>query len=84
MPGLFPKQMQMYIHMDFFQSFMILLNIVMTFFLGILFQLVIPCILLTLSYIPIRINAGGHHADSPMKCYINSTIMIAVLLAVIK
>lgn len=29
-------------------------------------------------------NAGGHHADSPIKCYINSTIMIAVLLAVIK
>ena len=68
----------------FFQLAMMLLNIVTTLFLGILFQLLIPCILLNLSYIPLRINAGGHHADSPMKCYINSTIMIAALLAVIK
>lgn len=68
----------------FFQLAMMLLNIVTTLLLGILFQLLIPCILLNLSYIPIRMNAGGHHADSPMKCYINSTIMIAALLAVIK
>ncbi len=68
----------------FFQLAMMLLNIVTTLFLGILFQLLIPCILLNLSYIPLRINAGGHHADSPMKCYINSTIMIAALLVVIK
>ena len=68
----------------FFQLAMMLLNIVTTLLLGILFQLLIPCILLNLSYIPLRINAGGHHADSPMKCYINSTIMIAALLVVIK
>ena len=68
----------------FFQLAMMLLNIVTTFLLGVLFQLLIPCILLNLSYIPLRMSAGGHHADSPMKCYINSTIMIAALLAVIK
>lgn len=68
----------------FFQLAMMILNIVTTLLLGILFQLLIPCILLNLSYIPLRMNAGGHHADSPIKCYINSTIMIAVLLAVIK
>lgn len=68
----------------FFQLAMMLLNIVTTLFLGMLFQLLIPCILLNLSYIPLRMNAGGHHADSPMKCYINSTVMIAALLAVIK
>ena len=68
----------------FFQLAMMLLNIVTTLLLGILFQLLIPCILLNLSYIPLRMNAGGHHADSPMKCYINSTIMIAALLVVIK
>ena len=68
----------------FFQLAMMLLNIITTLFLGVLFQLLIPCILLNLSYIPLRLNAGGHHADSPMKCYINSTVMIAALLAVIK
>lgn len=68
----------------FFQAVMLLLNVVTTLLLGIIFQLLIPCILLNLAYIPIRINAGGHHANSPFKCYIHSTIMIAVLLSVIK
>ena len=68
----------------FFQLAMMILNIVTTLFLGILFQLLIPCILLNLSYIPLRMNAGGHHAESPMKCYVNSTVIIAVLLSVIK
>ncbi len=68
----------------FFQLAMMILNIATTLFLAILFKLLIPCILLNLSYIPLRINAGGHHASSPTKCYINSTIMIAALLAVIK
>ena len=68
----------------FFQSVMMILNIVTTLILGIVFQLIIPCILLNLAYIPIRTNAGGHHASSPFKCYVNSTIIIAVLLSVIK
>ncbi len=68
----------------FFQAVMLLFNVVTTLLLGIIFQLLIPCILLNLAYIPIRINAGGHHADSPFNCYIHSTIMIVVLLSIIK
>ncbi len=68
----------------FFQSVMMILNIVTTLILGIVFQLIIPCILLNLAYIPIRTNAGGHHASSPFKCYVNSTIIIVVLLSIIK
>lgn len=68
----------------FFQSVMMLLNIVTTLILGIIFQLLIPCIILNLAYIPIRVNAGGHHASSPLKCYINSTVIIALLLSIIK
>lgn len=68
----------------FFQSAMMILNIATTLILGIVFQLLIPCILLNLAYIPIRTNAGGHHASSPFKCYVNSTIIIAVLLSIIK
>lgn len=68
----------------FFQTVMLVLNVATTLLLGIIFQMIIPCILLNLAYIPIRISAGGHHADSPVKCYINSTFMIAVLLAIIK
>lgn len=68
----------------FFQGMMLLLNVLTTLLLGILFQQLLFCILLNAAYIPIRISAGGHHADSPFRCYINSTIMIAILLAVIK
>ena len=32
----------------------------------------------------IRISAGGHHADSPVKCYVLSTLLIAALLAILK
>lgn len=68
----------------FFQTAMMLINIVTTLILSILFQLLVPCILLNLAYIPIRTNAGGHHASSSFKCYINSAIIIAVLLSIIK
>ncbi len=68
----------------FFQFCMMLLNIVTTVFLSIIFQLLVPCIILNMAFIPLRMNAGGHHADSPLKCYINSTIMISSLLAIIK
>lgn len=68
----------------FFQLVMMLLNIATTILLGVLFKLLLPCILLNISYIAIRTSAGGHHAGSPMRCYVNSTIMISVLLAIIK
>lgn len=68
----------------FFQLIMMILNISTSLALGIIFKLLIPCILLNISFIPLRINAGGYHADSPMRCYVNSTVIIALLLAVIK
>lgn len=68
----------------FFQLAMMLLNIATTILLGVLFKLLLPCILLNVSYIAIRTSAGGHHAGSPMRCYLNSTIMISILLAIIK
>ena len=67
-----------------YQFGMMLLNIVTTIGLGILFRLFLPCVLLNLSFIPIRISAGGHHADSPVKCYVLSTLLIAALLAILK
>jgi len=82
--GIIPESdAEIYVY-GFFQTVMLILNIITTLILGFAFGLIIPCIFLNLAYIPIRINAGGHHADTPLKCYINSTIMIAILLAVIK
>lgn len=68
----------------FYQIVMLLLNVVTTLILGVAFRLIVPCIILNIAYIVIRISAGGYHADSPVKCYIYSTLMIAVLLSVIK
>ena len=68
----------------FFQLVMLLLNVVTTIILAFLFHAMVPCIMLNLSYIPLRVSAGGHHANTPIRCYVNSTIMIAALLAVMK
>ena len=46
-----------------YQFGMMLLNIVTTIGLGILFRLFLPCVLLNLSFIPIRISAGGHDEE---------------------
>lgn len=82
--GIIPESdAEIYVY-GFFQTVMLILNIVTTLLLGFAFGLIIPCILLNLAYIPLRINAGGYHSDNPVKCYINSTIMISVLLAIIK
>ena len=51
-----------------YQFIMLLLNLVTSFLLGLLFQLLIPCIILNISYILIRINAAGYHADTHFKC----------------
>ncbi len=82
--GIIPEEDSEIYSYGFFQSCMMLFNIVTTLFLSIIFQLLVPCIVLNMVFIPLRMNAGGHHADSPLKCYINSTVMIALLLAVIK
>lgn len=68
----------------FFQLIMMILNISTSLALGIVFKLLIPCILLNIAFIPLRINAGGYHADSPVRCYVNSTAIIALLLAIFK
>lgn len=68
----------------FFQFTMFILNVSTTIIIALLFQLLLPCVVLNLSFIPLRINAGGHHANSPIKCYIRSTLMISSLLTIIR
>ena len=82
--GIIPEEDAEIYSYGFFQSCMMLLNVVTTLFLGIIFHVIIPCIVLNMVFITLRMNAGGHHANSPLKCYVNSTIMIASLLAIIK
>lgn len=82
--GMIPEEDAEIYSYGFFQFCMMLVNIVTTLFISITFQLLVPCIVLNMVFIPLRMNAGGHHADSPLRCYVNSTVMIASLLAIIK
>ena len=44
----------------FYQMLMLLLNVGTTLLLGAAFGLFLPCVLLNVAYIPIRVSAGGH------------------------
>ena len=68
----------------FYQMLMLLLNVGTTLLLGAAFGLFLPCVLLNVAYIPIRVSAGGHHADTPFRCYLFSTLLIAGLLGILK
>jgi accessory gene regulator B len=67
-----------------FQFVMLILNVLTTLIISIVMQMIIPCIVLNAAYIPIRLAAGGNHTDSSFKCYVNSTIMITILLVIIR
>lgn len=66
------------------QGFTIGLNILTTFVIGLVFQMVIESFLFLAVYIPLRSFAGGAHAKTANRCYVYSTIMIIATLLVIK
>ena len=68
----------------FRQLFMMLLNISITFLLGIIFNKVLQSILFSIIYIPIRSFAGGYHAKTPLRCTTFSTLMIFLVLLILK
>ena len=62
------------------QGLIILLNITTTIILGCIFGKVVQAIMFTVLYMPLRRFAGGYHAKTPMRCYIYSTLLVAVIL----
>lgn len=52
--------------------------------LGVLLQSFWECLLFTLSFSAIRSLAGGYHADTRMKCFIQSMCMLMAVLAISK
>lgn len=66
------------------QGFTIGLNILTTFAIGVVFQMIIESFLFLAVYIPLRSFAGGVHAKTANRCYVYSTIMIIAALLVIK
>ncbi len=66
------------------QIFAYILNLFSVIFIGLIFNMLFEAILFTLTYIPIRIYAGGYHAKTQLRCYIFSVIMMIVVLFILK
>lgn len=66
------------------QMFTTLLNILTMLLIGFAMKMVIPAILYTAAYIPLRVYAGGYHASTPQRCWIFSAIMLFVVLWILK
>lgn len=62
------------------QGLTVALNIATTLVVGLLLNMVWQSALFMLAYIPIRVFAGGYHAKTPLRCYMLSVVMIAVVL----
>lgn len=61
----------------------IFINILTTIFIGMIFGMVLESMIFLLIYIPIRSYAGGYHANSNLKCYFLSCLLIIFVLLVI-
>lgn len=68
----------------FNQILFIMLNFITILIIGILFNMLFETIIFIITYIPIRIYAGGYHARTQTKCYILSVFMLISALYIIK
>lgn len=66
------------------QGILMILNIIITIVIGLLLQMMWQSILFMISYIPLRIYAGGYHARTQLKCFWYSILLIFVVLLAIK
>lgn len=56
----------------------ITMNLCITLFLGIIFEQLIPTLLFSIIYIPLRSFAGGYHAKNEKRCFFYSIILIII------
>lgn len=67
----------------FQQGLTIMLNAFTVIIIGIVMRELQQAILFMLLYAPLRINAGGYHARTAIRCYVYSVfLMIAIILAI--
>ena len=66
------------------QGFTSMLNILTAAAVGAVFGCTLKALLFMGLYIPLRSFAGGHHARTPMICYIQSVVMLVAVCLYIK
>ncbi|MBQ9885332.1 MAG: accessory gene regulator B family protein [Lachnospiraceae bacterium] len=59
-------------------------NLITILVIGIAYGMPIQAVIFTITYILLRIYAGGYHADTPVRCYVFSVVMIMLVLSGIK
>ncbi len=74
---------EIYIY-GFKEMIFIILNVLTTLFIGLLFNKIFEVILFMITYIPIRVYAGGYHARTKLRCYIFSAIMLIGVCYILK
>ena len=62
----------------------IAINWSITLFLGIIFKQLIPTLIFSIIYIPLRSFAGGYHAKTEGRCFLYSLTLIVICEIVIK
>lgn len=58
------------------------LNMITMLFIGVVTQSVVTIVGFTLFYMALRVYAGGYHADTQLKCFILSNIMILIVVGI--
>lgn len=66
------------------QLFVYILNILSMIIIGLTLNMLFEAILFTITYIPIRIYAGGYHLKTQLRCYIFSVLMLISVLLILK
>lgn len=74
---------EIYIY-GFNQTLFMMLNFITILIIGLLFNMLMETMIFMITYIPIRIYAGGYHARTQVKCYIFSVFMLISALYIIK
>ena len=59
-------------------------NIITTIVLGFLFEMVIESLVFFLSFSLIRTNAGGYHCQKAINCYLLSSGIVTLVLAMVR
>lgn len=64
----------------FNQLIFISINLITTVIIGILFSMLFESIIFLVSYMVVRVYAGGYHAKTQFRCYIISSLFIVLAL----
>ena len=62
----------------------LIFNVISTLFIAFLMDMVLECMIILTAYILLRNYAGGYHADTQIKCYVYSILVIVIQLYLLK